>query len=181
MKSNNYADVDYVIISLGVNDLNIVGHNSHNEIIGYFNTIFDSIHQYNADIKIILNTPTMLFLQKVQTVQKNTRLEFTKTLKQNYENKEYDGIYLSAISMSINPSMNFKWIEETDKSKPMKVSDTTHPNLHGYKNMAKTNICFYKIFSRIRKLKMLIFAKFKQYYCLKKIAIQMRIHSYTIF
>lgn len=149
MKSNNYADVDYVIISLGVNDLNIVGHNSHNEIIGYFNTIFDSIHQYNADIKIILNTPTMLFSTESTDGAKNTRLEFTKTLKQNYENKEYDGIYLSAISMSINPSMNFKWIEETDKSKPMKVSDTTHPNLHGYKNMAKTTYAFIKYLAEL--------------------------------
>lgn len=149
MKSNDYAGVDYVVISLGVNDLNIVGHNSHNEIIGYFNTIFNSIHQYNADIKIILNTPTMLFSTESTDGAKNTRLEFTKTLKQEYENKEYDGIYLSAISMSINPSMNFKWIEETDKSKPMKVSDTTHPNLHGYQNMAKTTYAFIKYLAEL--------------------------------
>ena len=151
MKSNEYAGVDYVVISLGVNDLNIVGHNSHSEIIGYFNTIFDSIHQYDADIKIILNTPTMLFSTESTDGAKNTRLEFTKTLKQTYENKEYDGIYLSAISMSINPSMNFKWIEQTDKSKPMKVSDTTHPNLHGYQNMAKTTYAFIKYLAELEK------------------------------
>ena len=51
--------------------------------------------------------------------------------------------------MSINPSMNFKWIEETDKSKPMKVSDTTHPNLHGYKNMAKTTYAFIKYLAEL--------------------------------
>lgn len=144
MESNEYTNVDYVVVSLGVNDLNLVGHNSHNEIIGYFNTIFQSIHQYNPNIKIILNTPTMLFSTESTDGAKNTRLELTKTLNEQYANQEAEGIYLSAISMAINPSMNFKWIESTDKSKPMTVTDTTHPNLHGYKNMATTTYAFIK-------------------------------------
>lgn len=149
MESNEYANVDYVVVSLGVNDLNLVGHNSHEEIIGYFNTIFQSIHQYNPNIKIILNTPTMLFSQESTDGAKNTRLELTKTLMEQYANKEAEGIYLSAISMAINPSMNFKWIESTDKSKPMTVTDTTHPNLHGYKNMATTTYAFIKYLAEI--------------------------------
>ena len=88
MESNEYANVDYVVVSLGVNDLNLVGHNSHEEIIGYFNTIFQSIHQYNPNIKIILNTPTMLFSQESTDGAKNTRLELTKTLMEQYANKE---------------------------------------------------------------------------------------------
>ena len=142
MKSNEYTGVDYVVVSIGVNDLNLVGHNSHDEIIGYFNTIFESIHQYNPDIKIILNTPTMLFSIETTDGAKNTRLEFAKRLNQEYADKK--NIYLSSISMAINPSMNFKWIEDIDKSKPMTVSDTTHPNLHGYQNMATTTYAFLK-------------------------------------
>ena len=142
MQSNEYAGVDYVVVSMGVNDLNLVGHNSHDEIIGYFNTIFESIHKYNPEIKIILNTPTMLFSTESTDGAKNTRLEFSKRLKEEYADKK--GIYLSSISMAINPSMNFKWIEEMDKSKPMTVSDTTHPNLHGYRNMATTTYAFFK-------------------------------------
>lgn len=149
MKNNGYDNVDYVVVSIGVNDLNIVGHNSHDEIIHYFNTIFDSIHQYNTNTKIILNIPTMLFSTESTDGAKNTRLEFTKTLIEQYSNKELDGIYLSAISMAINPSMNFKWTESIDKSQPMKVSDTTHPNMHGYKNMATTTYAFLKYLAEI--------------------------------
>ncbi len=144
MQSNEYAAVDYVVVSLGVNDLNLVGHNGHDEIIGYFNTIFESIHQYDPNIKIILNTPTMLFFTEKTEGAKNTRLEFTKTLQQVYGDKESEGIYLSAISMSIDPAMNFKWVESVDKSQPMSVTDTTHPNLYGYQNMAKTTYAFLK-------------------------------------
>lgn len=144
MHTNGYEKVDYVVVSLGVNDLNLVGHNEHDEIIGYFNTIFDSIRQYDSNIKIILNTPTMLFVTEKTEGAKNTRLEFTKTLQSVYENKEAEGIYLSAISLSIDPAMHFKWVESIDKSQPMSVSDTTHPNLYGYQNMAKTTYAFLK-------------------------------------
>ena len=149
MKNNVYDNVDYVVVSIGVNDLNVVGHNSHDEIILYFDTIFNSIHQYNANTKIILNIPTMLFSIESTDGAKNTRLEFTKTLIEQYSNKELDGIYLSAISMAINPSMNFKWTESIDKSQPMKVSDTTHPNMHGYRNMATTTYAFLKYLAEI--------------------------------
>ncbi len=149
MKNNGYDNVDYVVVSIGVNDLNVVGHNSHDEIIHYFDTIFNSIHQYNANTKIILNIPTMLFSIESTDGAKNTRLEFTKTLIEQYSNKELDGIYLSAISMAINPSMNFKWTESIDKSQPMKVSDTTHPNMHGYRNMATTTYAFLKYLAEI--------------------------------
>ena len=68
---------------------------------------------------------------------------------EQYSNRELDGIYLSAISMAINPSMNFKWTESIDKSQPMKVSDTTHPNMHGYRNMATTTYAFLKYLAEI--------------------------------
>ena len=137
MQSNGYKDVNYVIISLGINDINLLGHNTYGEILNYFDKITDSIHSYNPNIKIIINTPIMPFSREETAYAKDKRLGFTQTLTNHYANTD---IYISPAYLNLNSYEDFKFtqplINEDNQNSAMVVTDTTHPNLGGYKNLA---------------------------------------------
>lgn len=137
MQNNDYKDVNYVVISLGINDINLLGHNNYGEILNYFDKITDSIHCYNPSIKIIINTPIMPFSTEETTYAKDKRLGFTKTLTSHYSDSD---IYISPAYLTINSYEDFKFIQplinEDNQNTAMIVTDTTHPNLGGYKSLA---------------------------------------------
>ncbi|MEA5083908.1 MAG: SGNH/GDSL hydrolase family protein [Lachnospiraceae bacterium] len=137
MQSNGYKDVNYVVISLGINDINLVGHNTYGEILNYFDKITDSIHSYNPNTKIIINTPIMPFSEGETAYAKDKRLGFTSALTNHYSNT---GIYISPAYLNLSSYGDFKFIEplinEDNQNAAMVVTDTTHPNLGGYKNLA---------------------------------------------
>lgn len=137
MQSNDYKDVDYVVISLGINDINLIGHNTYGEISNYFDKITDSIHFYNPNIKIIINAPIMPFSTEETSYAKDKRLEFTRALTNHYANTD---IYISPAYLNISRYYDFKLVQplinEDNQNGAMIVTDTTHPNLDGYKNLA---------------------------------------------
>lgn len=139
MKSNEYKDVDYVVISLGINDINLLGHNTYGEILNYFDKITASIHSYNPKTKIIINTPIMPFSTEETAYAKDKRLGFTKTLTKHYANTD---IYISPAYLNISSYYDFKLVQplinEDNQNAAMVVTDTTHPNLDGYKNLASS-------------------------------------------
>ncbi|MDD3569950.1 MAG: SGNH/GDSL hydrolase family protein [Lachnospiraceae bacterium] len=140
MQSNNYKDAEYVVISLGINDINLIGHNTYSEILSYFDKITNSIHSYNPNIKIIINTPLMPFSTIETEYAKEKRLEFTKALTDHYANTD---IYISPVYLTLSSYDDFKFVEplinEDNQNAAMVVTDTTHPNLGGYKNLASAS------------------------------------------
>ncbi|MCI1959146.1 MAG: SGNH/GDSL hydrolase family protein [Clostridia bacterium] len=144
MKNNKFKSPDYVIIDLGINDLNLKNHNTHSEILSYFDEIEKSIHSYNKDIKIIFNTPLMLFDTVTTNTAKNTRLEFVQSLYNRYINTE--NVYVSPIFFNVDCYTDFKFeentIDEYNQDSAMTVTDTTHPNNGGYLNIAKATLSF---------------------------------------
>ena len=154
MEQNKFEQLDSVVINLGINDLNLVGHNSHQEIIKYFNQIITSIHNYNPDIKILLNAPTMLYAAEATDTAKNQRLEFIKTLNKHFGGKEKENIYLMPAYLSLNPQMGFKQIEpvidEFNQSHALIVTDTTHPNDIGYNALAQMTYQYLKFIETLR-------------------------------
>lgn len=137
MQTNGYTDVNYVVISLGINDINLVGHNTYAEILNYFDEITDSIHSYNPGTKIIINAPIMPFATDETAYAKDKRLGFIKTLTDHYRDTD---IYISPAYLNLNSYDDFKFtqplINEDNQNAAMVVTDTTHPNLGGYKNLA---------------------------------------------
>lgn len=140
MQSNKYKDVNYVVISLGINDINLVGHNTYAEILNYFDKITDNIHSYNPNIKIIINTPLMPFSTEETAYAKDKRLGFTKTLTNHYANTD---VYISPAYLTLSSYYDFKFVQplinEDNQNAAMIVTDTTHPNLGGYKNLASAS------------------------------------------
>jgi hypothetical protein len=137
MKKNGYTNVNYVIISLGINDINLAGHNTTTEILSYFNKVTDSIHTYSPDTKIIINAPIMPFATEETTYAKDKRLEFTKALCDHYSDTN---VYISPTYLRLDCYDDFKFtmpiINNENQNSAMVVTDTTHPNLDGYKNLA---------------------------------------------
>lgn len=146
MKKNGFKSPDYIVVDLGINDLNLQGHNSHSEILLYFDEIEKSIHDYDENIKIIFNTPLMLFDTDTTNTAKNTRLEFVKSLYSHY--KDADNIYISPIYFNVDCYSDFKFeentVDEYNQNSSMSVTDTTHPNNGGYLNIAKATLSFIK-------------------------------------
>ena len=146
MDNNGFQSLDYVVINLGINDLNLKEHNGHDEILSYFDTIIKSINSYNDDIKIIINTPIMLFDTGTTKTAKNDRLQFIKDLYPHFESGRYKNVYVSPVYLAIDSFGDFKFktgvIDEYNQDSSMKVTDTTHPNNGGYEALAKATYAF---------------------------------------
>ena len=134
MEQNKFETPDYIILNLGINDLNLNGHNSFNEIFENFDTIINSIHEYNKDINIIINTPVLLYETDKTNTAKTTRLVFNEVLMERYS-EGYENVVVCPSYTVLNPRTDYKLIEQNNND-TMIVTDTTHPNIYGYKNMA---------------------------------------------
>ncbi|MCJ7857020.1 SGNH/GDSL hydrolase family protein [Lachnospiraceae bacterium NSJ-143] len=146
MENNGYESVDYVVINLGINDLNLAGHNSSDEILANLDTIIKSIKAFDSNTRVVLNAPLMLFDSSSTKTAKNDRLELAKSLSSHYYGLEEDGIYVSPVYMNIDSFGDFKFIlnqiDEYNQDSSMKVTDTTHPNNGGYEALAKATYAF---------------------------------------
>ncbi|NLK37079.1 MAG: SGNH/GDSL hydrolase family protein [Epulopiscium sp.] len=148
MKQNDWDNVDTVVIQLGINDLNLVGHNSHEEIFGYYNDIIESIHKYDKNIQILLNEPPLLFEQETTQYAKDTRLAFIKDMQKQYGNREAEGIFLVPLYLTVDSAMGYQWAEqdinELSQNHKLIVTDTTHPNNKGYQSIANMTYAYIK-------------------------------------
>lgn len=140
MQNNGYKNVDYIVINLGINDINLMDHNSPKEISGYFDKIVESIHAYDPHTKIIINTPIMPFATEETAYAKDQRVEFIKFLNAHYSDTD---IYICPTYLSLNNYDDFKFklplVNEDSQDMAMVVTDTTHPNLEGYRNLAESS------------------------------------------
>lgn len=148
MEQNEFQELDTVFISLGVNDLNQMGSDKQPEILKYFDAMIASIRKFNPDMDILIGIPPMLFAKESTFLAKNTRLSFVKSLKERYEDREKEGIYLVPLYTNIDPFMSFKFEEPVitadNPSGAMMVTDTTHPRIKGYEQMAEVIYCYLK-------------------------------------
>ena len=139
MKNTGFETPDAVVINLGINDLNTVGHNSHEEILSYFDQIVESILFYNENIKIVINAPEITFRSESTNSAANTRLNFAKDLFEHF--KDSENVTIAPAYLNLNGQEDFKYeepvISEDNQNYAMTVSDTTHPNISGYEHLAQ--------------------------------------------
>ncbi len=139
MKKTGFEAPDAVVINLGINDLNTVGHNSHEEILSYFDQIVESILFYNENIKIVINAPEITFRSESTNSAANTRLNFAKDLFEHF--KDSENVTIALAYLNLNGQEDFKYeepvISEDNQNYAMTVSDTTHPNISGYEHLAQ--------------------------------------------
>ncbi|MCI8342693.1 MAG: hypothetical protein HFE62_05705 [Firmicutes bacterium] len=142
MKNNGFENVDYVVVNLGINDLNLIGHNDSSEILSYFDSVIKSIFEFDPDTKIVINTPIMLFDTNETVTAKNARLEFIEKLNEKYGSQANEGIFFSPSYIMLDPYMDFKLKEpvmnDENQNGSFVVTDTTHPADSGYKKIAES-------------------------------------------
>ncbi len=154
MDANKYEGVDTVVLNLGINDLNMTGHNSHEEILGYFSDIIDSIHGYDSEINILINTPIMPYKSEDTEARKNDRLEFIKSLYSRFGGMEEQGVIIVPVYLAVDTENRYKFtepvIDEFNQDYGLVVTDATHPSIAGYGQMAGMTYSYIKYAGEIR-------------------------------
>ena len=148
MEANKYDNVDMVVLNLGINDLNLIGHNGHSEVLKYFTRIIESIHEFNSDIKILINLPTLPYESEATEIYKIDRLDFIEAIFNEFGGMEEQGIILVPLYLSVDSKMSYKFVEpiidEYNQDYGLIVNDTTHPSTLGYKQMAQMTYNYIK-------------------------------------
>lgn len=140
MTQNNYSSVDVVFINLGINDTGKDNNIDAETIKNSWQTIIDSIHAYNQNIKIVLWLPTMpCIMQGVTFDFENyqNRMKMHNIIIDNFcgDVWGYNNIYVIPTYLVTDPIYDYPY-EEINKdeynSYKIKVpTDTIHLNENG--------------------------------------------------
>ena len=137
MYNNNYKNVDFVVIQLGINDVfdfssndfNVNANNS-SKFVDYINTIINSIKSFNSSIKIFVDLiiPPNGNLETFNNVYKNTKMHWIYKLGVTCQNMFLINNLNANILIDTNLTLNSK----TD------IADGVHPNTSGYLKISNT-------------------------------------------
>ncbi len=154
MDKNNYDGVDIVVLNLGINDLNLLEHNSHKEILGYFSEIIDGIHDYDPSTEVLINLPILPYNSGENEAYRYDRLELAESLYDEFGEREEEGVIIVPLYLSVDPGMSYKLhdpvIDEFNQDYGMIVTDATHPNIPGYTQMAEMTYNYIKYAAAIK-------------------------------
>lgn len=140
MNTNNFSDVDIVIINLGTNDIALNRPDIDNNFSGDFKAydeMISSIKAYNANIKIALgSTITPARLNNANIDVKTRRQRWNRLMERYCLDNNYTYIPYWLV---VDPINDFKYedvqIDDYNTTTIKKVADNTHPADSGYKKM----------------------------------------------
>lgn len=152
MNNNNFSYVDVVTIMFGTNDMFSVGSDvtmfSYIEnIVNRYKTMINSIHLYNANVKIaIMLTIPSADSQNGYNNSNHARFKrnlyyLNRRLKEEFDNKENNNIYLLPTNCALDSIYNFSRIEinANDYNTEDKITiynNTLHCTESGYHQLA---------------------------------------------
>ena len=140
MANNNINDPDYVFICLGTNDLARGNHDTEADIVSYYDTMINSILDYDSNIKVVLWLPPVHgTLNNTNII--NTNYNYVFKMKQylidNYDNRTAENIYLVPSDLFINTDTDFGTQTENICGETVtSVDDYIHPNNNGFDKIA---------------------------------------------
>ncbi|OQQ79550.1 SGNH/GDSL hydrolase family protein, partial [Ligilactobacillus salivarius] len=140
MNTNNFSDVDIVIINLGTNDIALNRpdiDNNFSEDFKAYDEMISSIKAYDANIKIALgSTITPARLNNANIDVKTRRQHWNRLMARYCSDNNYTYIPYGLV---VDPINDFKYddvpIDEYNQTIIKKVADNTHPADSGYKKM----------------------------------------------
>ena len=157
MSNNNFDGVDYVFISLGINDVfkqtKPLSDAKYDSIISYYNEMITSIRAYNANIKIFVGLPILpansdWALSYNADITKAERLGLIQRLIQEYDDRESEGIIVVPLYCVVDTERDFptesRPICARDSSTIEYVTDQTHPKTQGYYKIADVMYTYIK-------------------------------------
>lgn len=157
MSVNGFSGVDYVFISLGINDVykqtKPLTDAKYNSIISYYNEMITSIRAYNASIKIFIGLPILpansdWALSYEADINKAERLGLIQRLIQEYDGRESEGFVVVPLYCVVDTERDFptesRPICARDSSTVEYVTDQTHPKTQGYYKIADVMYTYIK-------------------------------------
>lgn len=128
----NFADVNIVVIFLGRND-------NYNNFVYYLNIMTNSIHNFNANIKIIICAP-----YQAANIPNFKRVNFYSLEVLNYSYnffKNKNNIIFAPININLDDFFDFQYTEQyisnrNHTQKRFVITDAVHPSGNGFKKLA---------------------------------------------
>ena len=143
MNKQNYANVDYVFINMGTNDMA----NSNTETLGYFTEMVNSIKTFNSNIVVFIGLCPPLSSRSDNYEFKNKRIELMQMLLNKFDKRQNERILINPLVLNIDSYNGFptQLITGTRHNEELKVlTDNTHPLNSEYFKMADTIYCSIK-------------------------------------
>lgn len=149
MSDNGFSDVDYVVITLGTNDVANLQDTDYEVVISSFAEIIESIHTYDSSIIVVISLTTpcatndsWAFGQSGHTVSANRftyyQMKLVSLLIENFSDTE--NVILSPTYGCLDTLHDFPTREEAVSARnPLLVTrqtDNVHPSIYGYLKMA---------------------------------------------
>lgn len=156
MTQQSYESVDYVFINLGINDtFNYTDDDSlkteTTNILARYQTMIDSIHAYNTDIKIgiMVTIPPSAnqdafgddyFNWQTQWRYKRNNWIWAEALLAYFKNKETSGIYIVPVNVNLDTEHNMQTetvaVNSRNSSTVVRQNNGLHPADSGYYQIA---------------------------------------------
>lgn len=143
MNNQNYANVDYVFINMGTNDMA----NSNTETLGYFTEMLNSIKAFNSNIVVFIGLCPPLSSRSDNYKYKNKRIELMQMLLDKFDKRQNERILINPLVLNIDALNGFptNLITGNRHNEELKVlTDNTHPTNSEYFKMADTIYCSIK-------------------------------------
>ena len=143
MNNQNYANVDYVFINMGTNDMA----NSNTETLGYFTEMLNSIKAFNSNTVVFIGLCPPLSSRSDNYKYKNKRIELMQMLLDKFDKRQNERILINPLVLNIDALNGFptNLITGNRHNEELKVlTDNTHPTNSEYFKMADTIYCSIK-------------------------------------
>lgn len=143
MNNQNYANVDYVFINMGTNDMA----NANTETLGYFTEMLNSIKAFNSNIVVFIGLCPPLSSRSDTYGYKNKRIELMQMLLNKFDKRQDERILINPLVLNIDAHNGFptQLITGTRHNEELKVlTDNTHPLNSEYFKIADTIYCSIK-------------------------------------
>lgn len=157
MSENGFSGVDYVFISLGINDVykqtKPLSEAKYDAIVSYYNEMITSIRAYDSSIKIFVGLPILpansdWALSYNAEITKAERLGLIQRLIQEYDGRESEGFVLVPLYCVVDTERDFptesRPICARDVETVEYVTDQTHPKTQGYYKIADVMYTYIK-------------------------------------
>ena len=156
MAQNNFDGVDYVFLNLGTN---ISGYDGTSvtaaEMVAQIEEMVDTIHEYDASIRIGVWTPPPKGLTgNGELTDNDTTLLKVKAIIEQFSGRASEKVYLVPVTLNVDPYHDFP-VESVNVStrnsdyQMLVCTDRTHPADAGYFKMADVIYSYIKYFGSL--------------------------------
>lgn len=142
MQQQGYSSVDIVFINLGTNDFARSNHITVDDVKTAWQTMIDSIHSYNSNIKIVLWLCPMPCLMNGANRSARYTYKMHRVIIDNFMGNAwgYQNVWIMPSYLVLDPVYGFPYSQvprnQYDETLTDEPTDTIHPSDSGYHQLA---------------------------------------------